>query len=72
MARSGRQRRHTRHSIVQTRRNTKAAKHFLARLIAQFGQPRVGITDKLAATSNRLRAERQMQFIGPTKVLTIE
>ena len=33
--------------LVQTRRNAKAAKRFLARLIAQFGQPRVVITDKL-------------------------
>jgi putative transposase len=33
--------------LVQTRRNAKAAKRFLARLIAQFGQPRVIITDKL-------------------------
>ena len=33
--------------LVQTRRNAKAAKRFLARLIAQFGQPRGVITDKL-------------------------
>ena len=33
--------------LVQTRRNAKAAKRFLARLITQFGQPRVIITDKL-------------------------
>jgi putative transposase len=33
--------------MVQTRRNAKAAGRFLARLIAQFGQPRVVITDKL-------------------------
>ena len=33
--------------LVQTRRNAKAAKRFLARLIARFGQPRVVITDKL-------------------------
>ena len=33
--------------LVQPRRNAKAAKRFLARLIAQFGQPRVVITDKL-------------------------
>lgn len=33
--------------LVQTRRNAKAARRFLARLIAQFGQPRVVITDKL-------------------------
>ena len=33
--------------LMQTRRNAKAAKRFLARLIAQLGQPRVIITDKL-------------------------
>jgi len=33
--------------LVQTRRNAKAAKRFLTRLIAQFGLPRVVITDKL-------------------------
>lgn len=33
--------------LVQPRRNAKAAKRFLARLIAQFGVPRVVITDKL-------------------------
>ncbi|MDA3859351.1 MAG: IS6 family transposase [Roseovarius sp.] len=33
--------------LVQTRRNAKAAKRFFRRLIAQFGEPRVVITDKL-------------------------
>ncbi len=33
--------------VVQTRRNAKAAKRFMARLISQFGHPRVVITDKL-------------------------
>jgi putative transposase len=33
--------------LVQTRRNAKAAKRFLERLITQFGEPRVVITDKL-------------------------
>lgn len=33
--------------LVQTRRNAKAAKRFLTKLIAQYGQPRVIITDKL-------------------------
>ncbi|WP_090271441.1 IS6 family transposase [Thalassovita taeanensis] len=33
--------------LVQTRRNAKAAKRFMAKLIAQFGKPRVVITDKL-------------------------
>lgn len=33
--------------LVQTRRNAKAAKRFFKRLVAQFGKPRVVITDKL-------------------------
>ena len=33
--------------LVQARRNAKAAKRFMARFIAQFGKPRVVITDKL-------------------------
>lgn len=33
--------------LVQTRRNAKTAKRFFRRLIAQFGEPRVVITDKL-------------------------
>lgn len=33
--------------LVQTRRNAKAAKRFLTRLIAQFGQPRFLMTDQL-------------------------
>lgn len=33
--------------LVQTRRNAKAAKRFFQRLVAQFGEPRVVITDKL-------------------------
>ncbi|WP_417809298.1 IS6 family transposase [Thioclava sp.] len=33
--------------LVQTRRNAKAARRFLARLITQLGKPRVVITDKL-------------------------
>ena len=35
--------------LVQTRRNARAARRFLARLIARFGQPRVVITDKLCS-----------------------
>ena len=33
--------------LVQTRRNARAAKRFFQRLVAQFGEPRVVITDKL-------------------------
>lgn len=33
--------------LVQKQRNAKAAKRFFARLVDQFGQPRVVITDKL-------------------------
>ncbi len=34
-------------TLIQTRRNAKAAKRFATRLIAQIGLPRVVITDKL-------------------------
>lgn len=40
--------------LVQTRRNAKAAKRFLASLIAQFGQPRVVVTDKLRRLSHTI------------------
>lgn len=33
--------------LVQARRNTKAARRFFSRLIKQFGEPRVVVTDKL-------------------------
>ena len=33
--------------LVQSRRNAKAAKRFLRRLTARFGEPRVVVTDKL-------------------------
>jgi putative transposase len=33
--------------LVQGRRNAKAAKRFISRLMAQFGHPSVAITDKL-------------------------
>lgn len=33
--------------LVQARRNAKAAKRFFARLVRQFGSPRVVVTDKL-------------------------
>ena len=33
--------------LVQTRRNAKAAKRFFKRLVSEFGEPRVVITDKL-------------------------
>lgn len=33
--------------LVQTHRNAKAAKRFFQRVVAQFGEPRVVITDKL-------------------------
>lgn len=41
--------------LVQTRRNARAARRFLARLIARFGQPRVVITDKLRSYFAPLR-----------------
>ncbi len=41
--------------LVQQRRNAKAAKRFLRRLIARFGQPRVVITDKLRSYIKPIR-----------------
>jgi putative transposase len=46
--------------LVQTRRNAKAAKRFLQRLINQFGEPRVVITDKLRS------------YVKPIKTLTAD
>jgi len=43
--------------LVQTRRNAKSAKRFFQRLVAQFGVPRVVITDKLRS------------YINPSKTL---
>jgi putative transposase len=42
--------------LVQTRRNAKAAKRFFRRLIAQFGEPRVAITDKLRSYIKPIKA----------------
>lgn len=44
--------------LVQTRRNAKAAKRFFQRLVSQFGEPRVVITDKLRS------------YIKPIKTMT--
>lgn len=41
--------------LVQTRRNAKAAKRFLQRLITQFGTPRVVITDKLRSYTKPIK-----------------
>lgn len=42
--------------LVQPRRNAKAARRFLTRLIDQFDQPRVVITDKLRSYFKLIRA----------------
>jgi putative transposase len=41
--------------LVQTRRNTRAAKRFLSRLMARWGKPRVIVTDKLRSYGAALR-----------------
>ena len=41
--------------LVQARRNTKAAKRFFSRLVRQFGQPRVVVTDKLGSYNNPIQ-----------------
>ena len=42
--------------LVQTRRNAKAAKRFFKKLVAQFGKPRVVITDKLRSYIKPIKA----------------
>ena len=41
--------------LVQTRRNTRAAKRFLSKLVARWGKPRVIVTDKLRSYGAALR-----------------
>lgn len=41
--------------LVQTRRNARAAKRFISRLIARWGMPRVIVTDKLRSYGAALR-----------------
>jgi putative transposase len=41
--------------LLQTRRNAKAEKRFLQRLITQFGAPRAVITDKLRSYFKRIK-----------------
>lgn len=41
--------------LAQTRRNARAAKRFISRLIARWGMPRVIITDKLRSYGATLR-----------------
>lgn len=41
--------------LVQTRRNTRAAKRFISRLITRWGEPRVIVTDKLRSYGAALR-----------------
>lgn len=53
--------------LVQTRRNAKAAQRFLARLIAQFSQIRVVITDKLRGYIKRFPAKHRGLIIGLTR-----
>jgi putative transposase len=42
-------------TLVKTRRNAKAAKRFFKRLEAQFGEPRVVITDKLRSYTRLIK-----------------
>ena len=56
--------------LVQTRRNAKAAKRFMARLITQFGQPRVVVTDKLRSYTSRLPIKRRKLTTAPTRDVT--
>ncbi|WP_312620214.1 IS6 family transposase, partial [Agrobacterium pusense] len=42
--------------LVQQRRNTKAARRFFSRLVRQFGEPRVVVTDKLGSYVKPIQA----------------
>ena len=52
---------------VQTRRNAKAAKRFMARLIAQSDQRGVVITDKLRSCIKPIAIRHRTPVIAPTK-----
>jgi putative transposase len=42
--------------LVQSRRNAKAARRFFGALVAQYGEPRVVVTDKLRSYSKPVQA----------------
>jgi putative transposase len=42
--------------VVQSRRNTRAAKRFFRKLFKQYGRPRVVITDKLGSYNAALKS----------------
>ncbi len=42
--------------LVQPRRNAKAARRFLGALVAQYGEPRVVVTDKLRSYTKPVQA----------------
>ncbi|OMP69492.1 IS6 family transposase [Agrobacterium tumefaciens] len=42
--------------LVQARRNSRAARRFFSRLVRQFGQPRVVVTDKLSIDVGTIQA----------------
>ncbi len=47
--------------LVQKRRNAKAAKRFFKKLVAEFGEPRVVITDKLRSYIKPIKIFRQTE-----------
>ena len=53
--------------LVQARRNTKAAKRFFSRLVKQFGEPRVVVTDKLRSYTKPIQIWPRMLIIEPTR-----
>jgi hypothetical protein len=44
-------------SLVQKRRNAKAAKRFFKRLLARYGDPRIVVTDKLRSSIKPIRTQ---------------
>ena len=55
--------------LVQTHRNEKAARRFLDRLIAQLGQPRVVITEKLRGYIKPIKRQAPHADHRPHKAL---
>ena len=53
--------------LVQPRRNAKAARRFMNKLVRQFGQPRVVITDKLRSYIKPIRDLASGADHRPTK-----
>jgi transposase-like protein len=54
-------------NLIQSRRNAKAARRFLGALAAQYGEPRVVVSDKLHSDTKPVRALLRMPIIALTR-----